>query len=66
MEKGDTVVSLRDLGGFFSESVPKGTKGVVTQVSWSGNPERVMFVIPGGVFSTERRVEVSVTKGDVM
>ena len=66
MEKGDRVVATRNIGGgMFSDSVLKGTDGVVTQVSRNGLPEKVQFVIPGGTFTKDRRVEVSVTKDDV-
>jgi hypothetical protein len=65
MEKGDRVVATRHIGGMFSESVPKGADGAVTQVSRNGLPEKVLFVIPGGMFNSDRRVEVRVTKDDV-
>ena len=66
MEKGDRVVATRNIGGgMFSDSVPKGTDGVVTHVSRYGLPEKVLFVIPGGTFTIDRRVEVRVTKDDV-
>lgn len=66
MEKGDRVVATRNIsGGVFADSVPKGTDGVVTQVSRNGEPEKVRFVIPGGTFTSDRRVELRVTKDDV-
>jgi hypothetical protein len=51
--KGDSVVAKKDLGGVSSETVPRGTPGVVTE-TLLGQPTRASFRV--GNKTVERSV----------
>ena len=57
--QGDKVESVVKIsGGFFSQDVPAGTKGVVLNSNWSGSSCRVHFTISGMFGDTEVDVDV--------
>ncbi|MEV8358622.1 hypothetical protein [Microbacterium sp. NPDC076895] len=57
--QGDKVESVVKIsGGFFSQDVPEGTKGVVLSSNWSGSSCRVHFTISGMFGDTEVDVDV--------
>lgn len=55
-DKVEAVVKIR--GGFLSQDVPAGTKGVVVSSNWSGSSCRVHFTISGMFSDTEIDVDV--------
>ena len=59
---GDTVVSVKDIGGVLRESVPKGTKGVVTVSTWT--EYKVLFTIER--WSGTKQVEIKVDTDEVL
>lgn len=61
--KGDIVVAKRDIGGFFRESVPKGTKGVVLEGGWLDRPT-VLFKV-NHFWSGEEAIEMIVDDDDI-
>jgi len=62
---GDQVASIKDIGGWTRDSVPKGTPGVVIEAdSWSSDA-LVRFRIPGGWFSNDRTVDVRVSNDEI-
>lgn len=57
--QGDKVEAVVNIsGGFFSQDVPAGTKGVVLTSNWSGSSCRVHFTISGMFGDTEVDVDV--------
>lgn len=57
--QGDKVESIVKIsGGFFSQDIPAGTKGVVLSSNWSGSRCRVHFTINGILGDTEVDAEV--------
>lgn len=61
--KGQRVVATKDIGGVLRDSVPKGAQGVVTEASWG--TIRVLFTIPGGMFSSQRQAEITVSSDEI-
>jgi hypothetical protein len=61
MNRGETVVARKEIGGFLREPVPAGTTGVV--VDRGGGTYKVVFTI-ASVFG-DRQVETSVTPDEV-
>lgn len=58
---GDTVVAVKDIGGVLRDSVPKGTKGVVTVSAWG--EYKVLFTIEK--WSGTKQVEIKVDVDEV-
>ena len=61
MNRGDTVVARKQIGGFLREPVPAGTTGVV--VDTGGGTYKVVFTI-NSAFG-DRQVVTSVTPDEV-
>jgi hypothetical protein len=58
--QGDKVESaVKISGGFFSQDVPEGSKGVVLSSNWSGSSCRVHFTISGMFGDTDVDVDPS-------
>lgn len=62
-DKGDTVVSTKNIGGVLRPNVPKGTKGVVVRASGFTQQARVLFTIEG--FMGRKKIEVDVTDDEI-
>lgn len=62
-DKGDNVVSKKEIGGVIRDHVPAGTPGVVIEAGW-GARARVRFKVSGGSFSGDRAVDVDVDDND--
>lgn len=56
--KGQRVIATEDLGGFFTDSVPKGTTGVVVESPMFGNAT-VHFEWPGFFGNNESKKTVA-------
>lgn len=61
--KGHKVVAVKDIGGMMRDSVPKGTRGVVTVSGWGET--RVLFTVEGGMFSSSRQAEIRVNDDEI-
>lgn len=61
LRAGDTVITMRDIGGFARPFVARGTVGVVTFSNW-GRTE-VLFTVRGWL--RNRNVFVTVYAGEV-
>ncbi|NKQ59034.1 hypothetical protein HFP15_39950 [Amycolatopsis sp. K13G38] len=56
LRAGHEVITVRDLGGAFSEHVPAGTRGVITAAGWDGL--HASFTIYGPLGSRQARCRV--------
>lgn len=61
---GERVVATKDIGGVLRDSVPKGTRGVVTEAGWMSQT-RVLFSVKGAGFADARKVEVTVDDAEI-
>lgn len=61
---GDQVVAVKDIGGFWRDQIPKGTRGVISEAGW-GQPTRVLFAVTGGFWSGDMRVEITVDEDEI-
>lgn len=56
LRAGHEVITVRDLGGAFSEHVPAGTRGVITTSGWDGM--HASFTIYGPLGTRQARCRV--------
>ncbi len=56
LRAGHEVITVRDLGGAFSEHVPAGTRGVITATGWDGL--HASFTIYGPLGTRQARCRV--------
>jgi hypothetical protein len=61
LHAGHEVIATRNLGGAFSDYVPRGTEGVITSAAWDGIT--ASFTLQGAF--GERQVQVRVRPDDV-
>lgn len=65
LRKGEQVAAVTDIGGFARDFVPAGSEGTVVDDGGWGGEATVLFTIPGGWFSSEKKVRVRVADAEV-
>lgn len=62
--QGEQVVAVKDIGGIARDYVPKGSEGVVIESGWA-TPTRVQFTVKGGLFSSDKKVTITVGDDEI-
>lgn len=62
--RGESVVAIKDIGGYARDFVPKGSQGVVVDCGWA-TPTKVQFVVKGGMFTMDKKVTITVQDQEI-